>query len=101
MPRTIHCCAPILEPLEPRLLMSTGSRLGPVIHSTSNLSEPRYGMGAAAVDGKAIFGGGADQTDRDHGKYTDAVDIYDPDTQRWSAAAPSQARYRPGAPPLA
>jgi hypothetical protein len=56
--------------------------------STDQLTEARWGLGAAAVGSKAIFAGGINN----NGLPTDTIDIYDTSTGQWAVANLSIAR---------
>ena len=60
--------------------------------STASLSQARYGLAAASVGNKVLFGGGSEGN-----VYSKVVDIYDTSTGVWSTANLSQARLWPSA----
>ena len=60
---------------------------GPIEHTTSNLSQPRWGLSATSTSRKAIFAGGSSN---EHGYvYGDRVDIH---TNSWTATTFSEPR---------
>ena len=61
--------------------------------ATAMLSEPRAFLAATTVGSKAIFAGGCDSLPSFiDAVYSDAVDIYDADTDRWTTATLSTPR---------
>ena len=64
-------------------------------HTTSNLSQRRWGLSATSTTSKALFAGGSSN---EHGYvYSNRVDIYDIHTNSWTTTTLSQGRVRPAA----
>jgi len=78
-----------VETLESRLHLS-GTHF---VHKTASLSQARFFPAATTVGSQAIIAGGR----LDNAGESDAVDIYNATTARWSAAQLSESRHQIGA----
>ncbi|MHC4479012.1 MAG: PASTA domain-containing protein [Planctomycetota bacterium] len=63
------------------------------VHTTDTLSQGRMHLAATTVGNKAIFAGGCNSIYALGGTIYDTADIYNGDTDSWSTAPLSQARY--------
>src|SRR5205085_8994893 len=89
--RTAHSAArtAVFKPLDarPRVASVAG-----FFRTTVALSRERFGPAVATIGNQAFFAGGNHYAGNDHYLVSDAVDIYDGGTGRWSTAHLSLGR---------